>query len=119
MRWLFVTVGLLLASVCLVGWIYLRDHDTSGWRPSERQRVQSDASTALIVISDAGCRSGCATEVLGRTRPHRWLVRLTVRGRSRCLQIDVDTFRVSQRHGFTGVQSRRCPSPQSETAHGG
>ncbi len=35
MRWLLVTIALLAASACLVGWVYLRDRDTN-WRPPER-----------------------------------------------------------------------------------
>ncbi len=35
MRWLYITIALLAASACLVGWIYLRDRDTN-WRPPER-----------------------------------------------------------------------------------
>jgi hypothetical protein len=77
MKWLYVTIGLLTTCVCLVGWIYLRDRDTN-WRPPEHQLARADASTALTVLSDADCRSDCAIELLGRTQPHRWLVRLTV-----------------------------------------
>jgi hypothetical protein len=33
MKWLYITVGLLATSVCLVGWIYLRDRDTSSYLP--------------------------------------------------------------------------------------
>jgi hypothetical protein len=35
MRWLYVTLALLSASVCLVTWVYLRDRDSSS-QPSRR-----------------------------------------------------------------------------------
>jgi hypothetical protein len=108
MRWLYVTAGLLSASFCLVAWIYLRDRDTSSWRPPERQLVRVDAAVTLTALSGADCRSGCTAELLGRTRSHRWLVRVTVRGRAQCLQINLDTFAVSQQHGLSGVQPSRC-----------
>ncbi len=109
MRWLGVTAGLLSASLCLVVWIYLRDRDTSNWRPPERQLARVDATAALTALSGAEpCRSGCAAELLGRTQPHRWLVRVTVRGRPQCLQIDLDTFAFSRQHGLSGVQPSRC-----------
>jgi hypothetical protein len=50
MRWLYLTLGLLATSVCLVGWIYLRDRDTSSYLPpgpTERQLAQIDATATL------------------------------------------------------------------------
>jgi hypothetical protein len=108
MRWLYLTIGLLGASACLIAWIYLRDRDPSSWRPPERQMVRADAAATLAALSGGGCRSGCATELLGRTRQHRWLVRITVRGRRQCLQIDPYTFALSQEHGLSGVWPSRC-----------
>jgi hypothetical protein len=75
MKWFYVTLVLLASSVCLVGWIYLRDRDAH-WlppQPSEHQRALADTSTTRI-------------------------------GRPHCLQIDLDTFLVSQKHGLYGVQ---------------
>lgn len=87
-----MTIGLLATSACLVAWMYLRDRDTN-WRPSEAQIAQDDAKVILrYALHRTGCRSGCASEVLGSTGPRRWLVRITVRGRSQCLQIDLNTF---------------------------
>jgi hypothetical protein len=106
MKWLYVTIGLLVTSACLVGWIYLRDRDTN-WlppQPSERQRALADASTTLVVLNEGDCSSDCRIELLGHTQPDHWLVRINVKGRSHCLQIDLDTFFVSQKHGLYGVQ---------------
>jgi hypothetical protein len=67
MRWLYVTLGLLASSVCLVGWIYLRDRDTSSYLPpppTERQLAQIDASATLNYLVGAGCRPDCAAELL-------------------------------------------------------
>jgi hypothetical protein len=106
MKWLCITLVLLTSSACLVGWIYLRDRDTN-WlppQPSERQRALADASTTLVVLNEGDCRSDCRIELLGHTQPDHWLVRINVKGRSHCLQIDLDTFLVSQKHGLYGVQ---------------
>jgi hypothetical protein len=107
MRWLYVTIGLLATCACLIGWIYLRDRNTS-WRPPEQQTARADATVANDILG-ANCRSFCATELLGQTGAHRWLVRVTRRGRPECLEIDVATFVVSQQHGLVGVSPRRCP----------
>jgi hypothetical protein len=108
MRWLYLTVGLLSASFCLVAWIYLRDRDPSSWRPPEQQLASVDATAALTALGGGDCGSGCAAELLGRIQPHRWLVRVTVKGRSRCLQISLEEFATSEQHGLSGVQPRRC-----------
>ncbi len=108
MRWFYLTAVLLSASLGLVAWIYLRDRDTSNWRPPERQIAHADATAALTALGGVDCRFGCATELLDRTQSHRWLVRITVRGRPQCLQIDLDTFAVSQQHGLSGVQLSPC-----------
>jgi hypothetical protein len=47
MRWFYVTIALLLASACLVTWIYLRDRDTN-WRPPGLQFGQ------ITAIAQAG-----------------------------------------------------------------
>jgi len=108
MKWLYVTIGLLVTSACLVGWIYLRDRDTSSYLPpppTEHQRALADASTTLVVLNEGDCRSDCRIELLGHTQPDHWLVRINVKGKSHCLQIDLDTFLASQKHGLYGVQA--------------
>ena len=110
MRWLYVTLGLLAASVCLVGWIYLRDRDTSSYQPpalTERQVAQIAATTTLTELGGGDCGADCAT-VLGRTQPRQWLVRITVKGHPRCLRISLDTFTVSYQHRLSGVRPSRC-----------
>jgi hypothetical protein len=126
MRWLAATSALLTASLCLLAWIYLRNRDTSDWRPPTRkgQLARTDAARALIALGGSDCSSsssssstssssrssssGCAAELLGRDGSDRWLVRLTVGGRSECLRIDLRTFAVSERQGLSGVQPSRC-----------
>lgn len=107
MRWLGVTAALLAASLCLVAWVYLRDRDTSGWRLPERQVARADAAVALTEFAGPDCRPGCAAQLLGHIQPHRWLVRLTVRGQPLCLRIDLNTFAVGPRY-LSGVQPSRC-----------
>jgi hypothetical protein len=46
MKWLYVTIGLLATSACLIAWIYLRDRDTN-WRPPEHQSGQVATVVAL------------------------------------------------------------------------
>jgi hypothetical protein len=70
--------------------------------------ARTAASIALSEIG-GGCHPDCRAEVLDRSRAHRWLVRITAQGRTRCLQIDLDTFRVNGPHRLSGVQPRRCP----------
>jgi len=110
MRWFYVSVGLLATSFCLVTWIYLRDRNTD-WRPPEAQLARADAALMLNnVLRGTVCRYGCAAVVLGHNASHRWLVCITVRHRSRCLEINLDAFTFSQQHGLSGVQARssRC-----------
>jgi hypothetical protein len=119
MRWLFVTVALLSASLILVAWVSLRDRDPSSVQPPERQIVRIDTEAALTTLGSADCRSGCAVQLLTHTRPHRWLVRVTVKGRPECLQIDLDAFSASPQHGLSGVWPSQCPhrpSVQKPTA---
>jgi hypothetical protein len=111
MKWLYVTIGLLATSVCLVGWIYLRDRNTSSYLPpplTERQLAHVDATATLNHLAGADCRSHCAAELLARTKAEHWLIRITVKGHPRCLQINLNTFTVSQPSDLTGVRPSRC-----------
>ncbi len=107
MRWLGLTAGLLCASLLLVTWVYLRDRDSSSWRPPEGQLARADARTTFAVLSGARCRPGCGVQVIGQIRPQRWLVRLTLRGQPQCLRIDLDTFTTGPR-GLYGITPSRC-----------
>jgi hypothetical protein len=117
MKWLYVTIGLLASSACLIGWIYLRDRSTSTRPPSalstERQMARIAASVALSEI-DGGCHPDCRAEVLNRSGAHRWLVRIAAQARIRCLQIDLTTFSVNGAHRLSGVQPRRCPGTAAQ-----
>jgi hypothetical protein len=109
MKWLALTLCLLGASAGLVAWVYLRDRDPASWRVPESQFVRADAAVALRALGGSECGSRCAVaELLGPTQPHRWLVRLTVRGRVQCVQIDPATFGASLQHGLAGVRASRC-----------
>jgi hypothetical protein len=108
MRWFYATIGLLLMSSCLTAWVYLRDRDTN-WRLPEPQLAQADAALTLNnALDGADCRSDCAAEVLGRNGSHRWLVRIIVGQRSRCVLINLDIFTYIPQHGLYGVQPSRC-----------
>ena|ERR1700679_2218866 len=107
MRWLGLTAVLLGASLCLVGWVYLRDRDPSSWRAPEGQAARVDARTALAALEGPECPRGCRARVIGRLQAGRWLVRVTLHGRAQCVQIDLDTFAIGQ-HGLVGVRSSSC-----------
>jgi hypothetical protein len=108
MRWLGVTIGLFAATLSLAAWVYLRDRDSSGSRPPERPLAHADAAAALAAVAGSGCHSGCAAELVERRQSGRWLARITVRGQTQCLEIDLDTFAVDSRHGLSGVEPSRC-----------
>jgi hypothetical protein len=105
MKWLYVTAGLLTICFCLVTWIYLRDRDMN-WQQPSIQEAQADAAD---VLNGAKCHVDCAADVLGHIGPHRWMIRITVRGRSRCLQINLHTFGLHLQHGLSGIHPSRCP----------
>jgi hypothetical protein len=103
-RWLGVTIGLLAVSLSLAAWVYLRDRETSTWHPPERPIALADATAALAAFGGGGCHSDCAADLLERRQPGRWLARITVRGQTQCLEIDLDRFALNSRHGLSGVQ---------------
>lgn len=109
MRWFFLTLALLACSAGLLGWVYLRDRDTH-WRPPEPQLASAAAEGALSELGGAGCSAGCSAEVLANPAPHRWLARITVRGRTRCVQIDLRIFSLHGPHSPVGVEPHRCPA---------
>jgi hypothetical protein len=107
MRWLFLTLVLLASSACMLGWIYLRDRDTH-WRPAESQLVRADVAIALGDLPHGDCAHGCRTEVLSHVGS-RWLVRITVKGQSRCIHVNLQAFAPSE-HDLSGIQPTRCPT---------
>ncbi len=111
MTWLYLTLGLLATSVCLVLWIYLRDRDTSSYLPpgpTERQLAQIDATVMLNPLAGAHCLPDCTAKLLDRTKPEHWLIRITIKGHPQCLQINLYTFRITPQ-GLIGVQPTPCP----------
>jgi hypothetical protein len=108
MRWLLATLALLACSAGLLGWVYLRDRDTH-WQPTELQLAYAAAESTLSELGGAGCSAGCSSDVLANPAPHRWIARITVRGRTRCMQIDLQAFGTNGPHGLTGVKPSRCP----------
>jgi hypothetical protein len=109
MRWLGITIGLLAVSLSLIAWVYLRDRGTSQWRPSERAIASADATAVLAAIDGPGCHPDCAAELLGRRQSGRWLARITVRGQTQCLEIELDAFALGPEHALAGVQPSQCP----------
>jgi hypothetical protein len=112
MRWLLLTLVLLASSAGLLGWIYLRDRDTN-WRPVETQVVQANVEGALSELPRSDCSHGCETKILSRTGSHRWLVSITARGQTRCIQIELDGSAASG-HGLSGIQPSPCTANSSK-----
>jgi hypothetical protein len=108
MRWLALTAALLSASVALLAWVYLRDRHTDDWRPPERQLARADARAATAALAGASCHAGCAIELLAHTSSDVWLVRLDLRPRPQCLQIELRAFATGPL-GLSGVWPARCP----------
>ena len=108
MRWLLLTLVLLASSVGLLGWVYLRDRDTH-WQPTEPQLAYAAAEGTLGELGGVGCSVGCSAEALTRLAPYSWLARITVRDRTRCVQIDLQTFNLHGPHAPVGVEPHRCP----------
>jgi hypothetical protein len=108
MRWFVITLVLLVGSAGLLSWVYLRDRDTH-WQPSEPQLAYAAAEGALGELGGAGCNAGCNAEVLTNPTPHHWLARITIKGKTRCVQIDLQTFTTNGPHNLTGVKPHRCP----------
>jgi hypothetical protein len=117
MKWLAVTLCLLLASMGLVGWIYLRDRDAGAWQPPERALARADAVTAFDVMGGGpGCDVACNVELVSRLAPRRWLARMTIHASTRCVEIRLDAFSTSEAHGLLGVVPAGCPAPQASAA---
>jgi hypothetical protein len=107
MRWFFITLALLACSAGLGGWVYLRDRDTN-WQPTEPQLAYAAAEGALGKLGGEGCSVGCSAKALSRLAPDSWLARITVKGKTRCVQIDLLAFTVNGPR-LTGVKPSRCP----------
>jgi hypothetical protein len=118
MKWLGVTVGLLLASLLLVGGIYLRDRDSSPWMPPQRSLARSEAATVLASLSGPGCGERCAAELVTRPRPGHWVFRITVRQTTECVDIDVAAFSFSRGQDLSGVKAVACPAAAPAAAGG-
>lgn len=109
MKWLAITLALLGASVALVAGIYLRDYDSS-WRPPQRTAAEADAKIVFTYVAGLWCATHCSSTVLATARPNHWLARIVDQSRSRCVDIDVETFNVSQDHGLSGIAVVNCGS---------
>lgn len=108
MRWLAVTIALLAASAALVVGIYVRDRSPGTWRPPERVVVAHDARVLLEDLGGTGCRSACAIVRLIHIGPARWLARMYIARRVRCIEIDSNQFAATERHGLIGIVRVSC-----------
>jgi hypothetical protein len=115
MRWLAVTLALLGASLALVAGIYLRNYDSS-WRPPQRTAAEADAKIVFTYVAGLWCARHCSSTVLATSRPNHWLARIVDRSRPRCVDINVETFGVSQAHGLSGIAVVNCGSAAPSAA---
>lgn len=108
MRWLGVTLAALTATLALAGWVYLRDRDTANWVPPTRPLARTDAAAVLTALDEEHCRAVCSFRLLGDPVPPRWRARLTIGRRTECVEIDLESFTLTARHSFTGLQPSPC-----------
>ena len=109
MRWLAVTVALLVASAGLVLGIYVRDRDTS-WRPAPHAAADFDARMVMTYVAGPDCGKRCSYELLGNPQTNHWLARIVDRSRAQCVDIDLLSFATSEAHGVSGVTPVACGS---------
>jgi hypothetical protein len=107
MRWLAVTMALLLLSVGLVVGIFVRDRDTS-WRPPVRQLARLDAADVLADIAGSACHPGCAADIRATQRSDLWVALIRIKSRTECFEIDLDRFAWTHAHGLAGVNAVGC-----------
>jgi hypothetical protein len=108
MRWLAVTLALLLAAGLLTGSIYLRDRSPGNYQPRTPTLARADAITVLSTIQGWGRCARCAVVDVRPVQSGTWSARLRVRSTMRCVRIDIARFRFTTTHGFTGIQFIRC-----------
>jgi hypothetical protein len=108
MRWLAVTIILLALNVCLVTWMYFRDRDTSGSLAPERSLAYVDALSVGHELGFACHHGRGKVAVLGSLGQHLWLTRIATGSRTRCYELDLDTFSASKQHRLAGVRTVGC-----------
>ncbi len=106
MVWRRVTIGILLGSLALCAWVYLRDRGSPPLREPAAVQAALDANEMLNVIAPASaCAERCRTQVVGRTNAGVWRVRLTTPAWQRCFDVNVGQFGYSPQHGMIGLRS--------------
>lgn len=110
MKWLAATLALIIASTALVGGIYFRDRDTSGFLSAPQVAANADARAVMFGIAGTDCGRRCSYRLLGSTKPDHWLAQIVDRSRTECVEIDLRTFGLSDVHGISGVAMVDCGS---------
>ena len=105
MRWLAVTVVLLIASAALTAWIYFRDRAPSHWLPPQRRAANSDVRTMLLQMR---CGGQCTYRLVGHPRADHWVARIDTGTTIQCFDINLLAFDTSQARGVSGVASVSC-----------
>ena len=109
--WRAATLVLVTAFMVLSGWMYLRDKGSYTPLHSERAQVQRAAGRMIELLAPSGtCVDHCGVDVLERTAPHVWRVRLTVRAWQGCFILALGALRFSEQHGVSGIRSVPCHS---------
>ena len=118
--WPRVTLVLVAAFIVLSGWMYLRDKGSYPPIHSERAQVQRAAARVIDLLAPSRtCVDRCGVDVLDRTAPRTWRIRLTVRAWQGCFILALDAFGFSERHGVSGLRSAPChtgPAPRRVAA---
>lgn len=107
MKWLAVTVALLGASAALVGGMYVRDRDPSGWLPPGPTIARHDAMSIAAAIGGT-CPRDCTVKLLAHPRTDHWTERIEIPAATECVDINVRTFDTNEVRGISGVTKVSC-----------
>lgn len=110
MIWRLATALIVALTVTLVGFMYLRDRDTSAARLDERRLAAADGREVLGSLTTVqSCAGGCRADAIDRVAPSVWRVRLQTPTWRRCFELQIRAFGYSPETGFRGLRSVSCP----------
>jgi hypothetical protein len=101
-----VAVVLVCLCVAIPALMYVRDLGASPPAPTPGQ-ASSDAGLVLASIAPH-CGSRCSIELLGKSTPHTWRVRLRTASWRGCYDLDPIAFGWAPTHGFDGLRTAPC-----------
>src|SRR5689334_14175747 len=111
MTWPRVTGLLLVVSVVICVWMYLRDRGTPVAVQAGSNVAQADGNRLLNALAPGPtCGARCGVNVYGSSSADHWRVTLTGPSWQRCFVITLSEFSYAEARGFSGVRSITCPA---------